>query len=72
MNRRGDDAERPAAHADVERDHGRARAVAGVRADTAREHVLGDVDLMFFAIDLCPGTHAASCCITGASDKMTG
>jgi hypothetical protein len=60
LDGRRDEPQRPAAHAGVERDHARARAVAVFGADSAGEHVLGDVDLMFFAIDVSPGTHAAT------------
>jgi hypothetical protein len=46
-------------HAEVERDNVGARA-ALLRTNAAGEHVLCDVDLMFFAIDVYPGAHVRS------------
>jgi hypothetical protein len=52
-------AEWPRAQAAVERDDPSACVVVvALSADAAGEHVLRDVDLMFFAIDLSGGTHA--------------
>jgi hypothetical protein len=67
LNGRIHHAERPSARAEIERDDVRADAVAVLRAHAAGEHVLGDVDLMLYPIDVSPRSHASDPCITGAS-----
>jgi len=73
LNGGRNDAERPRVQSAVECQDVRACAVvAALRADAAGEHVLRDVDLMFFAIDVSGGTHAPTRCILSALTRMAG